>query len=136
MRLAWLVVALPSLALAQEYRGTILGRITDPTGAVVVGASIRVFNLETGVAISTTSNEQGNYQIPFLLPGEYRVAVEHPGFKNVERPDVRVSTNTQVTLDFTLAIGAAAETVTVTANAPLLNMASADLGQVVTNAYV
>ncbi len=135
MKLAWLL-AFPFLALAQEYRGTILGRITDPTGAVVVGASIAVLHVETGVSTGTNSNGQGNYQVPFLLPGDYRIAVEHPGFKKVERPGIRVSINTQVTLDFTLEVGAAAETVTVTANAPLLTTSSADLGQVVDKAYV
>jgi len=135
MRFA-LLLAFPLLAVAQEYRGTILGRITDPTGAVVVGASIQIVNTGTGVATGTNSNDQGNYQVPFLLPGDYKVTVEHPGFKKVERPGVRVSINSQVTLDFSLEVGAAAETVTVTANAPLLTTSSADLGQVVDNAYV
>lgn len=131
-----LLLAFPLLAFAQEYRGTILGRITDPTGAVVVGASIQIVNTGTGVVTGTNSNDQGNYQVPFLLPGDYRVTVEHSGFKKVERPGTRVSINSQVTLDFSLEIGAAAETVTVTADAPLLTTSSADLGQVVDRAYV
>jgi len=135
MRFA-LLFAIPLLAFAQEYRGTILGRVTDPTGAVVVGASIRVVNVDTNATAGTNSNGQGNYQVPFLLPGDYRVTVEHPGFKRVERPAIRVSLNVQVTLDFTLEVGASAETVTVTANAPLLTTAGADLGQVITNTYV
>jgi hypothetical protein len=51
-------------AAAQEFRGGVLGRITDSTGAVIVGAAIRVTNTETNVAASTVSNQDGNYQIP------------------------------------------------------------------------
>jgi uncharacterized surface anchored protein len=61
---------------AQEYRGTILGRVLDPTGAAVVGASIAVQNVETKVTVKTASNETGNYQVPFVLPGDYTVVVE------------------------------------------------------------
>ena len=82
MRIA-LVLTVPFLALAQEYRGTILGRVTDSSGAVVLGVSIRVVNVETNVGAGTTSNEHGNYQVPFLLPADYRVTVEHPGFKKI-----------------------------------------------------
>src|SRR5262245_54092051 len=56
-------------AAAQEFRGAVLGRITDTTGAVIVGADIRVVNTETNVAASTRSNQDGNYQVPFLNPG-------------------------------------------------------------------
>jgi hypothetical protein len=123
-------------AMAQEFRGTILGRITDPSAAPVLGASIEALNVDTGVAIKSTSNEQGNYQIPFLVPGNYMVRVEQAGFKRVEREGIRVATNTQVTLDFALELGATTETVNVTASAPLLNTASADLGQVVERNYL
>ncbi|MEK7408781.1 MAG: carboxypeptidase regulatory-like domain-containing protein [Acidobacteriota bacterium] len=135
-RFAVILLAFPSFLGAQEFRGAILGRITDSSGAVVVGAGIQVTNVETNVAVSTAANQEGNYQVPFLLPGNYVVRVEHPGFKKVERPGVRVSVGAQVTLNFVLEVGAAAETVTVTASAPLLNAASADVGQVVEKTYV
>lgn len=121
---------------AQEYRGSIRGSILDPSGAVIVGAAVAAVNNETNIVARTTSNEQGNYQIPFLLPGNYTVSVEHPGFKKVQRPEVRVNINAQVTLDFNLELGGTAETVTVTGAAPLLNTATADLGQVVDKTYV
>ncbi|MBI3695026.1 MAG: carboxypeptidase regulatory-like domain-containing protein, partial [Acidobacteria bacterium] len=107
-----------------------------PTGAVVVGAAVRVRNVDTNLALDTRSNEQGNYQLPFLPPGNYAVTVEHPGFRNIERPSVHVSINSQVTLDFALELGAAAETVTIRSAPPLLTTVGADLGQVVDNAYV
>src|SRR6266850_8029269 len=99
--LAMLAGTLPG----QEFRGTILGRIKDPTGAVVTGAEVRAVNVETNIVFQTKSNDQGNYQIPFLLPANYTVTVEHPGFKKMDRGAVRVSLNAQVTLDFTLELG-------------------------------
>src|SRR6266536_2988967 len=123
-------------AFAQEFRGTVLGRITDPTGAIIAGASVRVRNVDTNASASTNSNDSGNYQVPFLLPGNYAVQVEHAGFKKLERQGVRVSTNEQITLDFTLEVGASSESVTVTAAAPQLNTSNADLGQVIDNSYV
>ncbi len=121
----------PALLCAQEFRGTIRGRVLDPSGAAVVGATVEVINAETGVRTTAASNEAGNYQVPFLLPGNYTVRVEHPGFKTLERQGIRVSLNEWVTLDLTLELGQTTESVTVTAAAPLLNTASADLGQVI-----
>ncbi len=135
-RIAIALTILLAPAGAQEFRGTILGRITDPSGAPVAGSSIEALNVETGVKIGSKSNESGNYQIPFLVPGNYSVLVEHAGFKRIERSGVRVATNTQVTLDLALELGTASETVNVVASAPLLNTASADLGQVVEKNYL
>ena len=135
-KLVWLLVLAAAIALAQEFRGTILGRITDPSGAAAPGSAVEVLNVDTGGVARTTSNEVGNYQVPFLLPGNYTVRVEHPGFKKLERQGIRVSTNESVTLNFALEMGAATESVTVTGAAPLLNTTNADLGQVINNAYV
>jgi hypothetical protein len=132
--LSLIALALP--AIAQEYRGSILGRITDPSAAPVSGATVEVANPATGFVTSTNSNELGNYQALFLVPGEYVVGVAHPGFKKVERKGIRVLTGSAVTLDLSLEIGAATETVTVTAAAPLLTTSGSDLGQVIGSAYL
>jgi len=98
-------------------------RVTDPSGASVAGANIEVLNIDTNVPTRTTSNEAGNYQAPFLLPGITRA----PGpcrIQEGERQGIRVSTGAQITLDFVLELGATSETVTVTAAAPLLNTAA------------
>lgn len=131
------LLLLAALAPAQEFRGTILGQITDPTGAAVPGAQVEVLNADTGTSFKATSNQAGNYQVPFLLPGNYKVAVECAGFKKVEREGIRVSTTALVTVDFRLDVGTASESVTVTASAPpLLETASGDLSQVVTREFV
>ncbi len=131
-----LAALLAGSALAQEYRGSVLGRVIDPSGAPAANVSIEAVNVDTGVKIASTSNDAGNFQIPFLVPGNYTIRVEQAGFKRIERTGVRVATNTAVTLDFTLELGATAETVTVNADAPLLNTSSADLGQVIDKNYL
>src|SRR5881394_3379607 len=105
------VLLLSATAPAQEFRGTILGRITDSSGAVVAGAAIQVVNTDTNVAVATTANQDGNYQVPFLNPGNYKVIVDHAGFKRTERQNIRVSVTAQVALDFALEVGAVNETV-------------------------
>lgn len=131
-----LTLLLCTCALAQEFRGTIRGRVIDPSGAAVPGATVEVINVDTNVRITAQSNELGNYQVPFLLPGNYTVRVQHPGFKTLERHGIRVSVNELVTLDLTLELGETTESITITASAPLLNTANADLGQVVERSMV
>ena len=77
---ACVMLALPSLVSGQEARGTLQGRVSDASGGVVPGATVEVLNVNTGVTTPTTSNEEGNYRIPFLNPGTYRVTVTLTGF--------------------------------------------------------
>ncbi len=135
--LVWLLsVAILPAVYAQEYRGTILGRISDSSGAVIPGASVTVTEEATRGVHKVASNAEGNYQAPFLLPGTYTIAVEHPGFKKAVRNSITVSINEKLRLDFVLEVGATSETITVTESAPLLSTSSADLGQVVERRYV
>jgi hypothetical protein len=116
---------------AQEARGTIVGRVLDATGAVVPGATVTTINKAMGTRISLTTNEVGAYQAPYLIPGSYQITVEAAGFKKSVRDDVEVRVNDRLELDFTLEIGAAAESVNVTAETPLLDTASASMGATV-----
>lgn len=117
--------------LAQEARGSIVGKVTDPTGAVVPGATVQVINKAMGTKQTAQTNEVGIYQAPFLLPGIYQVLVEHPGFKRFVRDNVELRVNDRLELDIALELGAVDQTVTVTAETPLLNTASASIGTVV-----
>jgi len=121
---------------AQEFRGTILGRVSDPTGAVVPGAKVTVTNQDTNVPMNVETNAEGNYVAPFVLPGRYRVVVAAKGFRQVVREGVIVQVNDRITLNFELTIGAVGEVVTVRAESPMLQMASADLGQVADRTYL
>src|ERR1039458_8119486 len=91
LRLVVLFALLASAALfAQEFRGTISGVVTDPTGAAIGGAKITVTETQTGTKIPIASDNSGQYTAAFLLPGEYDIAVLSPGFKTAIRKGVHV----------------------------------------------
>lgn len=116
---------------AQESRGTILGRVTDSSGAVVPGATVRITNVATEVVAIAQSNEQGNYLAPFLIPGIYRLSSEMKGFKRVDRDRLELRVSDRLEVDIVLAPGEMSESVTVTAESPLLETTNASMGQVV-----
>ena len=123
---------LVSLSLfGQDPRGRILGRLTDASGAVVPGAVVTAVNIDSGAAVTARANEQGNYLLLHLLPGFYKVTVELQGFKKVERSRVEVRVGDAITLDVVLEPGALTESITVTAETPLLEASEASVGQVV-----
>ena len=75
-------------AIAQDPRGTVLGRVTDPSGAAVAGATVKITNEATGVTVPGASNADGNFEIPFLTPGSYRMEAGATGFKAYVRRGV------------------------------------------------
>jgi len=115
---------------AQDPRGFIRGTITDASGAVVPAARVRATANDTGVSATSQTNEAGLYNIPFLIPGMYKLSVEHTGFKTFLRNnvEVRVSETTEVPVQ--LELGQTAETVEVRDSPPPLETASASLGLV------
>lgn len=119
-----------SPAFSQEGRGTILGRITDSSSAAVPNAAIELLQKATGVRLSSRSNDQGNYEIPFLPPGLYRLSVEAAGFKKAVRDDIEIRVGDRLMLDLILELGQLAETITVTGETPLIEASTATLGQV------
>jgi hypothetical protein len=128
-----LIVALMLVASAsaQDTRGQILGTITDSGGAVVPGAVVRAINVNSGVESSAVTNSTGEYLIPFLIPGTYTIRAESTGFKRSERPGVEVRISERIPVNIQLEIGALAETVNVSADAVLLETATASMGQVI-----
>lgn len=127
--LAILVAA--TALLAQETRGTIRGRVVDSSGAVIPGATIRATNIATNVTVSGQSNADGNYEIPYLLPGKYRLAAEMTGFKSFLREGIELRIGDRVTIDIPMEVGEVREQVTVTTDTPLLESATASMGQVI-----
>src|SRR5207249_4719859 len=81
---------------AQAITGTIVGTVHDPTGAVIVGAKVRVTNQNTGVSSDWTSDAQGNYVAPYLPPGNYRITAESSGFRTAVAADNVVQVNQTV----------------------------------------
>ena len=77
------LAAFSTPVMGQAVNATLLGTVTDASEAVVYGAKVTVTEMKTGVSRSTTTNESGNYEFPNLPPGQYEVAVEREGFKNL-----------------------------------------------------
>src|SRR5262245_36477047 len=91
-----------AITLAQESRGTILGRVTDASGAVLPGVAVKVTGLATNVTVSAITNSSGSFNVPFLLPGEYRVTAEITGFKRFVQEGVQVRVSETVELNIAL----------------------------------
>lgn len=124
-------------ALAQiTGRGTLLGHVTDPTGAVVVGSTVMVTNVATGVKVVKTTDKAGAYEADELIPGPYTVTVDANGFKTLIRQGITLITGATVLVDVPLQIGSERESVTVVANASPLNNGSGMDGQVLESVII
>jgi hypothetical protein len=127
---AFISLAAPAIS-AQDFRGQITGRISDASGARLPGVTVTVINGATNVATSTMTNGDGEYTIPFLTPGIYKATAELSGFKKVVREGVEVRVADKIGLDLTMQVGRVEETVSVTAETPLLETQSGNAGEVI-----
>jgi hypothetical protein len=114
-------------AVAQSDRGTITGTISDPAGAVVAAAMLEARNTSTGLLYQTASSGTGNYTLSELPVGTYDISVAVAGFKKAVRAGIQVVSSTTFRVDFALEVGAPTESVTITAEAPLLKTESGEL---------
>jgi len=126
------VLAAASVA-AQSFTGTILGTVKDTTDAVVPNAAITVINMGTNARAEARSDANGNYAVPLLPPGQYRIQAEAPGFKLAVREGLVLQVQQQARVDLVLTVGALSESVVVTADAPLLESTTSTIGKVVDN---
>ena len=122
-----------TLLIAQSTGGRILGRVTDPSGAVVNNVKVTLINEATGVQRSVTTNESGDYVLVEVAPGTYYTEYELTGFKKNVRHGITVDVNQVVTLNMILQLGEAKEIVDVTSEAPLVDTTTTQLGAVVNN---
>jgi hypothetical protein len=102
---------------AQSESATISGRITDPSGAVIVGAACTLTNIDTSVSNSMKTNEEGLYVFTSIKPGNYRLTVDNPGFHQVVKTGIVVHVQDSLSENFSLTVGSVSESVTVTADA-------------------
>ena len=117
------------VALAWGQASTSLrGIISDPTGAVIPNAKVTLSNTATGSERTATSAADGNYEFLQVLPGTYRLVVESEGFRKLQRENVQLLVNSPATVNVSLEVGRRTDTVSVTAEAPLLNTTDASLG--------
>jgi hypothetical protein len=126
-----LVILCSALTFGQSTYGSITGSVTDPSGAAVDGATVTLTNTGTSEKHTQTTSDQGTYSFVNVIPGQYRLDIEKPGFKRFSHPNVVVQAQLDTHLDTSLAVGAASEVVEVTSETTLLQTESASLGQVV-----
>lgn len=119
----------PAVAHAQAVFGTISGTVSDSTGAVVPGTTVRVINVNTGEVRTLKTNEAGIYTASSLVPGDYRIEAEAPGFKLANIAGLSVAVNANLKVDVTLQVGVASQRIDVTAEATVLNTQQSNLGQ-------
>src|SRR5580698_4945377 len=120
-----------AVGIAQVTTGSILGTVRDASGAVVPGASVTVTDTGKGTTSVKQTDTEGNYSVPYLLPGSYNISVEMKGFKRSLQNNIVVDIDQKAQVDFTLETGGANETVEVTSAPPLIRLDSSELGEVV-----
>jgi hypothetical protein len=136
LRLLCLFVFSAVFAWAADPTGTIAGNVVDPSGGAIAGARITATNLGTGFNRQTSSSADGGYVFPLLPAGVYSILVEASGFRRFEQKGVEVRTDQSATVSVKLEIGATTETVSVNANAEIIETRSSTLSKVVTTQSV
>jgi hypothetical protein len=119
------------LCFAQSELATVLGRVTDQSGAVVTGAIVQIRNVETNAVASASTNTDGLYSIPSLRPGHYVISVSKAGFRTVSATGMELNVQDNVIRNFALQVGSASESVTVIADAGKVNTTDATVSTVV-----
>ena len=128
--LVW-ILAVP--VLAQSGTSTISGVVRDSTDAPLPGATVKVVNEDTGVAIETVSNAEGLYRVPALVPGHYRVEIHLEGFDLAIRRPITLEVSQTLAVDAVLSVGKQSETVNVSSETPLvIESQSSNIAQTVT----
>jgi Carboxypeptidase regulatory-like domain len=133
-----LSLAVGSAAFAQStaINGTIEGTVKDEQGALLPGVTVTVTNLDTGDQRVVVTNERGLYRAPLLSLGTYRVAAELQGFKKFEQQGVSLRAGQTAVIDIPLEVGVLTETITVTADAPLVDLAKIEQGRTLSEAEI
>jgi outer membrane receptor protein involved in Fe transport len=121
------IAGLAGIARAQAVYGTVVGTVTDPSGAQVAGATVTILDMDRNVSTVTTTNDSGNFRQGFLIVGRYQVKVERPGFRTYVRNNVSVSVDNETTVDIKLELGNTNQTVEVTAQGEVLKTERSDV---------
>lgn len=121
----------PVLLIGQTTTGTILGAVKDPSGAALPGAKVTVTDVGKGTTTQTQTDQSGEYNVPFLIPGTYTVSIEKEGFTRAVSQSVTLEVDQKQRVDVALQVGAVSQTLEVNAAAPLVQADSAELGQVI-----
>lgn len=129
--IAILAAAVTPAALAQDFRAVVTGQVTDSSGAVIPDAPLRLLNIETGVAVFTSTSSAGVYTFPPVAPGTYRLEAELAGFKKYVRESFTLQVQDRLVIDIVLEPGELTTVVSVRDEAPLIEAANASRGSVI-----
>jgi hypothetical protein len=133
-RLSWLILASMLLVFqlsAQQITGTIVGTVSDPSGSVVPGAEVTITNLDTNAARKTATDDTGNFTLPYLMSGNYKVVCSAKGFRPQMVDGVRLQVGQTMRVDLNLEVGDSSQTVDVQASAAVLQTENAAVGTVI-----
>jgi Carboxypeptidase regulatory-like domain/TonB dependent receptor-like, beta-barrel len=128
LALFFIVFLCPVVALAQQGTAEIGGKVVDAQGAVLPGVNIVLTNEDTGAVREITSTADGSYFASQMVPGRYRITAKLEGFRVLDRRGVTLTVGQTTPLDMSMEVGALAETLTVTGEAPLIDLSSAEIG--------
>jgi hypothetical protein len=127
--LGTILLAFSGPAVGQAVNATLLGTVTDSSGAAIANVKVTTMETNTGISHASQTNESGNYIFPDLPPGTYRVTAELSGFKRQSRSEIDVVVNTTQRVDLVLQPGDVSETITVEGGTPILQTERADTGR-------
>ncbi len=130
------LLSMTQLSYAQGAAGTILGQVSDVTGAVVPGARVTITESDTNVSHSATTGPTGNYRVPYLNPGHYIILVETSGFNRTRIQHINLDVDQTVRVDVVLQLGATTQQVEVSAQSVQLDSESASIGQLISEQQV
>ncbi len=130
--LAFVLMLAAVTVFGQTPSASVTGRVTDATGAVFPGATIKVTNLDTNISQQAVSNEAGDFVIPYLNPSRYTLEAQAPGFRTYKHEDFTLVVNQTLRLDIRLEVGSTSDTVTITDAPTLLNTENSARGEVTT----
>ncbi len=136
VRLLPIFFAASAMVLAQTSTGTITGIVEDASGAIVPRAGVSIRHAATGEERSTVTTASGDFNVPFLQPGDYSVNVSAGGFRAKTVTGITLRVDQTINLKVTLEVGSSTETVEVTSSAPLVDSATSSLGQVIENRQI
>lgn len=126
-----LLIVIPLFGLAQAGNSSITGTVKDATDASIPGVTITLSNLDTGFHSETLTNEAGVFRIGALVPGNYQLQAELPGFNRLTRGPLVLQVSQTLAIDLHLEVGQVSETVEITEAAPLVSSQSSDIGQAI-----
>ena len=124
------------LLRSQTSTATIRGRVKDPSGASIPAATVHVVNSLTGTSVQATTGQDGNFVVPYLLPGQYTLTAEDPGFQRFEQTGITLDVQQVLSLDILLEVGSASTTVNVNGTPPTLDASSSSVSTTIENQQV